>query len=345
MTWGRVDDQLHAHPKAEALGDDVLALAAVGLWSLALSWSCDQLTDGRIPAGRVTRIVGDAKLGTKLVARLRAAKLWHGVNEPCPKGHERCDAYRRDEEGFRFHDWEDYQPTRAEVEAERERKADAGRRGGLARARARAKQEASSRQAGARPVLPEAAQPPLPSRPDPTDHTHTAGAREGSGVAISSTPTDHVNAAGSQASGPITRPQPIADPLLSPEAAAALALLRTLPDLALLATPEIAEALAANGVTAGRSSAQIVEALRELNGKASTLRAAGDAMPREALLDLADRYVRAKPRAQRAAPRGAPAVQRSPGYEAEERRKREAHLAEAKAKIAADVAAGRDHGF
>lgn len=111
MTWGKIDDKLHSHPKAEDAG-----LEAMGLWAMALSYCAAYLTDGLVTAARVSRLAGER--GEYLAGRLVDAGLW----EARPEG------------GWQFHDWADYQPTKAGVEAEREKKASSGRAGGLARA-------------------------------------------------------------------------------------------------------------------------------------------------------------------------------------------------------------------
>jgi hypothetical protein len=94
----------------------------MGLWSLAMSYCCDQLTDGFIPKERVAKIAAGHALAKRLGERLRTAVLWHRAEEACPRGHAACDHYIRAEDGYRFHDWDDYQPSKEEVEAERSRK-------------------------------------------------------------------------------------------------------------------------------------------------------------------------------------------------------------------------------
>ena len=129
MTWGKVDDKLHTHPKPEQA-----KLEAMGLWVIALSHCCDSLTDGHVTRERVGKIADSARLGEKLAATLCRVKLWHLSDEPCSNAD--CEKYRRPGTGFRFHDWENYQPTRARIEEERVRKQEAGKRGGEAKARA-----------------------------------------------------------------------------------------------------------------------------------------------------------------------------------------------------------------
>lgn len=54
MPWFLVDDHWHADPGAVRAG-----LAAVGLWTVAGSWSCQQLTDGWIPHYIASRLDPD----------------------------------------------------------------------------------------------------------------------------------------------------------------------------------------------------------------------------------------------------------------------------------------------
>lgn len=97
MSWGKVDDKLWGSPKW--LGTPARAR---GLWVTALSYSMDQLTDGFIPVHVLAALGGSAKDATALVA----AGLW-----------EQTDG------GWRFHDWHDYQPSRAAIETKRSEEA------------------------------------------------------------------------------------------------------------------------------------------------------------------------------------------------------------------------------
>jgi hypothetical protein len=100
MSWFRVDDTLAAHPKTRRAG-----LAAMGLWTVAGSWSSQQLTEGFIPEW----FVATWPQGKTLARRLVLAELWD-------------EAKDGDERGWLFHDWTDANPT-AEKEKERRRKA------------------------------------------------------------------------------------------------------------------------------------------------------------------------------------------------------------------------------
>lgn len=102
MTWFKVDDSFDFHPKAVAAGN-----AALGLWVRAGAYSSRQLTEGFIPTGLLSAL--DAK--PRDAAALVRAGLWTVVDG-----------------GYRFHQWEQANPTRAKVLAEREATAERQRR-------------------------------------------------------------------------------------------------------------------------------------------------------------------------------------------------------------------------
>jgi len=109
MTWFKVDDKFHSHSKVrKVLADDPAALA---LWVVAGSWSSDNSTDGFVPDHQLTWLfpAGADELARKLVA----ARLW-----------------RRVRGGHQFHDFSDWNPLAEEVKAKKEKRAEAGRKGG-----------------------------------------------------------------------------------------------------------------------------------------------------------------------------------------------------------------------
>src|SRR5690606_15608588 len=101
MPWFKVDDRFHAHPKALAA-----SLAALGLWAAAGSWSSANCTGGEVPDHVIPLLSrGSSELADELVR----AGLW-----------------RRIRGGYRFHDWDHFNPTRDEAAAKSSQKSIAG---------------------------------------------------------------------------------------------------------------------------------------------------------------------------------------------------------------------------
>lgn len=93
MAWFKVDDQFWSHPKVIELSSD-----AIALWVRAGSWSSEHLTDGNIPRAVLFMLRADIDSAIELVN----AGLWEIGGS-----------------GWRFHDWELYQPAREDVESVR----------------------------------------------------------------------------------------------------------------------------------------------------------------------------------------------------------------------------------
>lgn len=103
--WFKVDDSFFSNPKTAMLSD-----GATALWLRSGSWSAQQLTGGFVPARMVPMFRGSDD----------------SVRELCDVG-----LWERDDErdGYRFHDWSDYQPDGEEVDALRRKRSEAGKRG------------------------------------------------------------------------------------------------------------------------------------------------------------------------------------------------------------------------
>lgn len=89
MPWFKVDDQLHSHPKWR-----VLSKPARALWTTAGSWAAAQPDDGYIPGFMLAALDGKPREAAELVS----AGLW-----------------KPEVEGWRFHDWLEFQPSAAQV--------------------------------------------------------------------------------------------------------------------------------------------------------------------------------------------------------------------------------------
>lgn len=92
VPWFKVDDTLAFHTKTVKAGN-----AAMGLWVRAGSWSMQTLSDGFIPQ-EIADSLGTAPQAQKLVN----AGLWDQLPT-----------------GFAFHEWEQRQPTKAQVTSDR----------------------------------------------------------------------------------------------------------------------------------------------------------------------------------------------------------------------------------
>jgi len=140
MVWFKIDDGFWSHPKVLELSD-----GAVALWARAGAYSAGHLTDGVVKGSTLRLLASDRDHAVELVL----AGLWD----------EHPD-------GYVFHDWVDYQPTREQVEAERE-----ATRARVAKSRERRSGNGVSNGVTApvsNGVSNSAPSRPVPSRPDPT---------------------------------------------------------------------------------------------------------------------------------------------------------------------------------
>ncbi|MEV1331154.1 hypothetical protein AB0J20_16430 [Micromonospora costi] len=160
MPWFKVDDGLHAHMKAVRAG-----VPAMGLWVLAGSWSSNQLTDGWVPDYIVARLDPDYR---EHAATLVRAGLWVE------------DEYDGDK-GWRFHQWEEHQPSSESVLAKREAARERMRR--IREQRSAGSQDV---RANVRENFAGSAPNPDPTRPDPTRTSY--GSSEGRPTASPSAP-------------------------------------------------------------------------------------------------------------------------------------------------------------
>lgn len=139
--WFKVDDTLAFHSKVVAAGN-----AAMGLWVRAGAWSSQMLTDGLVPSHMIEQ------LGTASQAR---ALVRVGLWEECPAG-------------YIFHEWDERQPTRVEVEASREREREKKRRQRRGPSGAYSPPDVSPGDTPGTPSGRPQGSPTVPTRPDPT---------------------------------------------------------------------------------------------------------------------------------------------------------------------------------
>jgi hypothetical protein len=148
MVWFKVTDKLHSDSKIRKL----LAIepAALALWTVAGSWCSDNLTDGFVPDHQLPWLIPqDAE---KLAQALCITRIWKRV-----RGGYSFIEWTSNESGTKL------QPSRAEVQEARLKKAEAGRKGGLASGKSRSKPEAS---ASANAAVFARGMVELPTRPE-----------------------------------------------------------------------------------------------------------------------------------------------------------------------------------
>ena len=147
MPWFRVDDGFQRDPKVLGIPRSQRG-PAVGLWTLAGTWSAANLTDGVIPEWLPDELGVPKRFASALVT----AGLW-----------------AQDGAGWRFVDWSPNQPTRAEVEAKRAKRAAAGKLGGQASGQSRRRtSEASAKQSASEALDGCFDNVEPPARPGPT---------------------------------------------------------------------------------------------------------------------------------------------------------------------------------
>lgn len=112
MTWARLDDGFPFHPKFVQLNN----MAAVGLWSCGLAYCSAYLTDGHIPSSALLRLCPQDD-AYDLAQALVDVGLWDATDD-----------------GWTVHDYHACNPTAAEVQEMRDKRAEAGRKGGKSRA-------------------------------------------------------------------------------------------------------------------------------------------------------------------------------------------------------------------
>lgn len=106
MPWFKVDDSLPMSRKVIRIPRERRA-TALGLWVLAGAWSSHELTDGHVPGYAV-----DEWADPDVAADLVKVGLWDAVDD-----------------GYQFHDWEDYNPDAKSEKAKNQAKSAGGKRG------------------------------------------------------------------------------------------------------------------------------------------------------------------------------------------------------------------------
>jgi hypothetical protein len=121
VTWTRLDDGFWSNPKIVAAGNE-----AAGVYARALAYCGNHLTEGHVPDQVMQFIAGKRKPINQLVD---------------------VGLVERNGTGYLIPDFLEFNPTKDEALAMKEKRAEAGRRGGIASGRtrqARAKATASA---------------------------------------------------------------------------------------------------------------------------------------------------------------------------------------------------------
>jgi len=143
VTWTKLDSNHPDHPKIAALSD-----AAYRLWVSAICYANRHSTDGWVPSSQVRPMIPKSRYPLKALSELARVGLAHlSIDSPgaldcsspvCPVALG-ASSGAPPADGFWLHDFLAYQPKASETAALRQKRAEAGRLGGLAKARATAK--------------------------------------------------------------------------------------------------------------------------------------------------------------------------------------------------------------
>lgn len=149
MSWFRLDDKAAFHAKIVKAGNE----AAGAVWR-AGAWCSEHDRSGFVPEG-VAHLIAPPKVWAKAIA----AGMAHAVDD-----------------GYRIHDFNDYNPSDSDVDAMREAKRAAGRAGGFSSGRSRrSKTEAGASLLGSRTeagASPEGAEQTKQTRSHAHTHAH-----------------------------------------------------------------------------------------------------------------------------------------------------------------------------
>ncbi len=177
MTWTRYDSSYPTNPKVVVLSD-----AAYRLWTSSIAYGNKHGTDGRVPPAALRLLLPNSRYPNKAAAELVLARMFHPLpllpsplpctspDCPCslaatsigsPEDFPDSSIASPDQlrafwgesraDGWVVHDFWDLQPKSWEVRQKQKKRAEAGRLGGLAKAK----------------QIPQALLNPDPIRPDP----------------------------------------------------------------------------------------------------------------------------------------------------------------------------------
>lgn len=190
MPWIRLDDHFDQHPKIVSVGP-----VGMAMWVAGLAYCNRNLTDGFIPWSAAQTLIPMTWLSPSAdpnsekweIERLATTGQFQETDDYvtafCLTTAEvirllvEAGLWHVEPRGYRVHDYEDFQPSRASIEAEREQKRAAGKAGGEASAKARAQ---ASAQAKSNPVPDPDPVPVIPfPKPEPREAAAAARTPEG----------------------------------------------------------------------------------------------------------------------------------------------------------------------
>jgi hypothetical protein len=172
VSWARIDDQYPEHPKVVAGGP-----AAMNLQVHAICYCSRYLTDGLIPktfAKQKAKQVLEQML--EQVLSMCSSAFGASTENLDPdsliKKMVECGLWEKTDKGFIVHDYLVYNPSKAQVIEGRQKRSEAGRKGGLV-SKANAQANASGLLDVCSEHLPSKSQPPTPS-PSPNKKEKTS---------------------------------------------------------------------------------------------------------------------------------------------------------------------------
>lgn len=131
MAWVKLDDQFPEHPKVAQTGPLAMAMQVA-----ALCYSNRKLTDGFIPRSIARTLLDFEVVEDDVIYTISVTSGMSGQDvEPVWVIGLLVDSGMWDEVpgGYQIHDYHDYQPSKAEILAERKQRSDAGKKGAASR--------------------------------------------------------------------------------------------------------------------------------------------------------------------------------------------------------------------
>lgn len=117
MPWVRFDDQFPIHRKVDGLSD-----AAYRLHTSAIFWCARNLTDGFVSEDDLDGVTARVRTPARFASECVKRDTWHEAGTACPS--LKCPPAPDGETGWVIHDYWAYQPTKAQVLADREKAAE-----------------------------------------------------------------------------------------------------------------------------------------------------------------------------------------------------------------------------